>query len=82
MKVEKKMAARDFFAVRVTTPENTLLRGHPRKPPIHNNLISISFEIKWLFKVRECKTNTYQICVPIYDRNHFDLAKLWINTNS
>ena len=33
------------------------------------------------FKVRECKTNIYQICVPIYDRNHFDQAKLWINTN-
>ena len=82
MKVEKtKMAAWDFFAVRVITPENTLLRGHPRKPPIHNNLISISFE-NGSFKVRECKTNIYQIYVPIYDRNHFDQAKLWINTNS
>ena len=35
------MAARDFFAVRVTTPKRT-----PQKPPIHNNLISISFEIR------------------------------------
>ena len=41
------MAGRDFFAVRVTTPENTLPRGHPRKPLICNNLISISFKIKW-----------------------------------